>query len=86
MVSKKKKKKKKKVFTKIDCDFSAGFVTFRLVGGDASQNGAELFEIGADYPPHPPPQSPTAYDMLKKPILRPDLHYGREIVGIRMYF
>ena len=64
-----KKKKKKKVFTKIDCDFSAGFVTFRLVGGDASRNGAKLFEIGADFsakivtfrlvggmhPPHPPP-------------------------------
>ena len=27
------KKKKKKVFTKIESDFSAGFVTFRLVGG-----------------------------------------------------
>ena len=25
--------KKKKVFTKIETDFSAGFVTFRLVGG-----------------------------------------------------
>ena len=49
VVSKKKKKKKKKVFTKIESDFSAGFVTFRLVGGDASRNGAELFEIGADF-------------------------------------
>ena len=28
-----KKKKKKKLFTKIESDFSAGFVTFRLVGG-----------------------------------------------------
>ena len=42
---KKKKKKKKKVFTKIETDFSAGFVTFRSVGGDASRNGAELFKI-----------------------------------------
>ena len=43
------KKKKKKVFTKIESDFSAGFVTFRSVGGDASQNGAELFKIEADF-------------------------------------
>ena len=42
----KKKKKKKKVFTKIGSDFAAGFVTFRLVGWDASRNGAELFEMG----------------------------------------
>ena len=62
-------KKKKKVFTKLETDFSAGFVTFRSVGGDASRNGAELFEIEADFsakivtfrlvggmhPPHPPP-------------------------------
>ena len=48
-VLQKKKKKKKKVFTKIESDFSAGFVTFRLVGGDASRNGAELFEIEADF-------------------------------------
>ena len=66
----KKIKIKKKVFTKIETDFSAGFVTFRLVGGDASRNGAELFEIEADFsakivtfrlvggdasPPSPPP-------------------------------
>ena len=62
--------KKKKVFTKIESDFSAGFVTFRLVGGDASRNGAELFEIGADFLAkivtfrlvggmHPPPKSAT---------------------------
>ena len=65
--------KKKKVFTKIETDFSAGFVTFRLVGGDASRNGAELFEIEADFSakivtfrlvggdasPHPPPKSAT---------------------------
>ena len=44
-----KKKKKEKVFTRIESDFSAGFVTFRLVGGDASRNGAELFEIEADF-------------------------------------
>ena len=50
MVSKKKKKKKKKkVFTTTESDFSAGFVTFRLVGVDASQNGADLFEIEADF-------------------------------------
>ena len=68
-----KKKKKKKVFTKIETDFSAGFVTFRLVGGDASRIGAELIEIEADFsakivtfrlvggmhPPHPPPKSAT---------------------------
>ena len=30
---KKKKRKKEKVFTKIETDFSAGFVTFRSVGG-----------------------------------------------------
>ena len=30
---KKKKKKKKKVFTRIETDFAAGFVTFRSVGG-----------------------------------------------------
>ena len=66
------KKKKKKVFTKIESDFLAGFVTFRLVGGDASRNGLELFEIEADFsakivtfrlvggmhPPHPPPLNP----------------------------
>ena len=64
-----KKKKKKKVFTKIETDFSAGFVTFRSVWGDASRNGAELFKIRADFsakivtfrlvggmhPHHPPP-------------------------------
>ena len=69
----KKKKKKKKVFTKIESDFSAGFVTFRLVGGDASRNGAELFEIeavfsakivtfrlvGGDASPPSPPKSAT---------------------------
>ena len=69
---KKKKKKKKKVFTKIESDFSAGFVTFRLVGGDAYRNGAELFEmeagfsakivtfrlVGGDASPHPPPLNP----------------------------
>ena len=44
-----KKKKKKKVFTKIETDFSAGFVTFRSVGGDASRNGTELFKIRADF-------------------------------------
>ena len=69
----KQKKTKKKVFTKIGSDFSAGFVRFRLVGGDASLTGAELFEIEADFSakivtfklvggdasPHPPPKSAT---------------------------
>ena len=68
------KKKKKKDFTKIGSDFSAGFVRFRLVGGDASLTGAELFVTQADFsakivtfrlvggmhPPHPPPKSATA--------------------------
>ena len=44
-----KKKKKKKVFTKIESDFSAGFVRFRVVEGDASLAGAELFEIESDF-------------------------------------
>ena len=62
-------KKKKKFLTKIETDFSAGIVTFKSVGGDASRNGAELFKIRADFsakivtfrlvggmhPPHPPP-------------------------------
>ena len=39
-----KKKKKKKVLTKIETDFSAGFVTFRSVGEDASRNGAEFIQ------------------------------------------
>ena len=69
-----KKKKKKKVFTKIESDFSAAFVTFRLVGGYASRNGAELFEIeavfsakivtfrlvGGMHPPHPPHPPPKS--------------------------
>ena len=53
--------------------FFAGLVTFRSVGGDASRNGAELFETEADFSakivtfrlvggrciPHPPPKSAT---------------------------
>ena len=35
-----KKKKKSKVFTEIESDFSAETVSFTLVGGDASRNGA----------------------------------------------
>ena len=72
-LQKKKKKKKKKVFTKIETDFSAGFVTFRSVGGDASRNGAELFKIRADFSAKivtfrlvggciPPPKSATGLD------------------------
>ena len=40
--SPKKKKKKKKVFTKIETDFSAGFVTFRLVGGGCIPNWSRI--------------------------------------------
>ena len=71
---KNKKNKKKKVFTKIETDFSAGFVTFRSVGGgDASRNGAELFKIRANFSAKivtfrlvgggciPPPKSATVY-------------------------
>ena len=65
--SSKLKKKKKKVFTRIETDFAAGFVTFRSVGGDASRNGAK---IEADFSAkivtfrlvggmHPPPKSAT---------------------------
>ena len=44
----KKKKKKKGLHQNWDW-FFAGFVTFRSVGGDASRNGAELFETEADF-------------------------------------
>ena len=67
------KKKKKGLHQNWDW-FFAGLVTFRSVGGDASRNGAELFETEADFsakivtfrpvggmhPPHPPPKSATA--------------------------
>ena len=46
--SPKKKKKKKGLHQNWDW-FFAGFVTFRSVGGDASRNGAKLFEIEADF-------------------------------------
>ena len=73
--------KKKKVFTDIEVSFSAGILRLRLVGGDASQNGAELFEIEADFsakivtfrlvggmhPPHPPPKSATAHWAMPPP-------------------
>ena len=46
----KKKKKKKKVFTKIETDFSPDSLRLGRWGGrDASRNGAELFEIEADF-------------------------------------
>ena len=68
----KKKKKKKGLHQNWDW-FFAGFVTFSSVGGDASWNGAELFETEADFsakivtfrlvggciPPPPPPKSAT---------------------------
>ena len=72
-------KKKKKVLTKIETDFSAGFVTFRSVGGDASRNGAELFKIRADFsakivtfrlvgggasPPSPPLNPPLVQNLV----------------------
>ena len=63
------KKKKKKVFTKIETDFSPDSLRLGRWGGGASRNGAELFEIEANFsakivtfrlvggmhPPHPPP-------------------------------
>ena len=66
------KKKKKKVFTKIESDFSAGFVTFRLVGGmhlemEPNYSKWRLFFRpkslllgwwGDMHPPHPPPLNP----------------------------
>ena len=49
VVSKKKKKKKKiKVFTK-ETDFSPDSLRLGRWGGDASRNGAELFEIEANF-------------------------------------
>ena len=69
----KKKKKKKGLHQNWDW-FFAGLVTFRSVGGDASRNGADLFETEADFsakivtfrlvggdasPPIPPPKSAT---------------------------
>ena len=45
-----KKIKKKKVFTKIETDFSPNSLRLgRWGGGDASRNGAELFETEADF-------------------------------------
>ena len=49
VISKKKKKKKKKVFTKIETDFSPNWLRLGRWGGDASRNGAELFETEADF-------------------------------------
>ena len=86
-------KKKKKVFTKIETDFSAGFVTFRSVGGDASRNGAELFKIEADFsakivtfrlvggmhPPHPPPKSATARPRCGSAIKEPDVSFAEDV-------
>ena len=46
---KKKKKKKKKVFTKIETDFSPDWLRLGRWGGDASRNGADLFETEADF-------------------------------------
>ena len=43
------KKKKKKVFTKIETDFSPDSLRLGRWGGDASRNGAELFETEADF-------------------------------------
>ena len=54
--------KKKKVFTKIETDFSPDSLRLGRWGGDASRNGAELFETEADFSAkivtkslHPPP-------------------------------
>ena len=89
------KKKKKKVFTKIGSDFSAGFVRFRLVGGDVSLTGAELFEIEADFsakivtfrlvggmhPPHPPPKSATAREARIRTAVRQMSSHGLWLRG-----
>ena len=40
---------KKKVFTKIETDFSPDLLRLGRWGGDASRNGAELFEIEANF-------------------------------------
>ena len=40
----KKKKKKKKVLTKIETDFSAGFVTFRSVGGGCIPKWSQIIQ------------------------------------------
>ena len=72
VVFKKKKKKKKKIFTKIETDFSPDWLRLGRWGGDASRNGAELFEteadfsakivtfrlVGGDASPPPPPLNP----------------------------
>ena len=50
----------------------SGILKLRLVGGDASRNGAELFEIEADFsakivtlhPPIPPPKSATGPGLI----------------------
>ena len=79
----KKKKKKKGLHQNWDW-FFAGLVTFRSVGGDASRNGAELFETEADFsakivtfrlvggmhPSIPPPKSATALGLTNSQVLR----------------
>ena len=74
------KKKKKKVFTKIETDFSPDSLRLGRWGGDASRNGAELFEIESDFsakivtfrlvgggmhPPHPPLNPPLFISRLE---------------------
>ena len=69
---------KKKVFTKIETDFSSDSLRLGRWEGDASRNGAELFETEADFsakivtfrlvggmhPPIPPPKSATAPEYM----------------------
>ena len=100
VVSKKKKKKKKEGFTKIETDFweigKKKKVTFRSVGGDASRNGAELFEAEADFsakivtfslvgggciPPILPPKSATGLLMyIKNNVGLEALPFGRPML------
>ena len=67
---KKKKKKKKRSSPKLRLIFRPDSLRLGRWGGDASQNGAELFEIEADFSAkivtfrlvggmHPPPKSAT---------------------------
>ena len=91
------KKKKKKVFTKIDCDFSAGFVTFRLVGGmhpEMEPNYSKQRLIfrpkslllgwwGGMHPPHPPLNPPLVLSNKKDQNV-PSLSPGQRNLAVAM--
>ena len=86
------KKKKKGLHQNWDW-FFAGLVTFRSVGGDASRNGAELFETEADFsakivtfrlvggmhPSHPPPKSATGGGAIFNFSLKIDLKTTKKV-------